>query len=377
MIYLVRLVCLQIFTEGNLLVLVIRSIVILSVLIIVSSAIATEHKDVRLVVTGNLMGAIRECHCPSGQPGGLARRKTIFDNIRQEIPDAIFIECGRLTNDKMGNSEIKLLQDLLTELNYDIVNSYLVDYCKFLKFVAMDYSTPSGSSGLVPIIVMTEINFSFEGSIQPQRKPSSGWRESSDGWIIQRKREFEFQSSGNPIVVSTQTANYEIASEDNLIGKQFSVLEPYNLSEPSGINEITPSGFPSDALSVLVRNIVLTDSVADETDIPTDLYGTKNLSNLDVVIVGNDGHVEPDVEKSPLSNYQAKGSAFPDKDILIVRPGLYGEYILVIDLDVNQDYEITSFEWEAIPTRSAVPDSAFESRITDFYNSQWFPKHER
>lgn len=364
---------------------VVRSLVILSTLLIVSFASASENADVRLVVTGNLMGAIRECHCPSGQPGGLARRKTIFDNIRSETPDAIFIETGRLTNDKMDGHEIELQKLLLYRLDYDIVNCYLIDFYRVTPgLIFKGDLKPDQLKSLVPYSgeidnFWPKLNtFPFELNLD-QILGSTRRNKSPDLTLLNRIRVFEFDSvSGNKVVIASRTANYEYALLDSLIKKRYSIEKPYDISNSGGINEITPSDFPSDALSILVRNMVIGDNPEqDENEIPVELHGSENLKNLDIVVLGNDGYIEPDIEKSSLQNYYPENSVIPEKDILIVRPGLYGEYVLVIDIDVNDRYDISSFEWEAIPTRSVEPDSSMQSYINQYYLSPWIEELDR
>ena len=366
--------------------LVIRSIVILSTLFITLIASASEQHDVRIVVTGNLMGAIRECKCPTGQPGGLARRKTVFDNIRQETPEAIFIECGRLMNDKMDEEEIEILKILLNVIDYDIVNCYLIDYYRATP-VRLSHRDMFYRPGVKKMtrrlssnythLQKCAINFPFKSD--PQQEKQSTWTEElSDKWLLSRKCRFEFKPDINAnVVMITRTANYEYVRVDTLIRKRFAVENPYDLSASNGKNEITPSDFPTDALSVLVRNMVFGDDPSqDENEVPTELHGTENLRYLDIVILGNDGHIEPDIEKSPLRNYYPENLKVPEKDILIVRPGLYGEYVIVIDVR-DEEFVISSFEWEAIPTRSVVPDSTMQSFINEFYPSPWIEELDR
>ncbi|MBT7789717.1 MAG: hypothetical protein HN757_12645 [Calditrichaeota bacterium] len=363
---------------------VVRSLVILSTLIISSFASASENANVRLVVTGNLMGAIRECRCPSGQPGGLARRKTIFDNIRKETPDAIFIDCGRLTRDKVitngfqEKDEIQLLEELYLTLDYDVINSYLVDYLRFVNWSAIDYLGWK-RRGMFKYIAPNDLNFSFERVTNPVQMRSLDEPDNLEKWALMRKYNFEFgELESDRIVVYTRTANYENATVDTLISNRFSVAQPYDTSDPNGINELIQSDFTSTALSVLVNNIVFNkDQSQDESEIPIELYDTENLRNLDVVIVGNDGFVEPAVEKSPLVNYYPKGTIVSEKDILIVHPGLYGEYVIVLDLSIDANYEILNHEWEAIPTAGAKQDSTVHMKIFNFYPNPRKPIFER
>lgn len=82
---------------------------------------AEQPLPVRVVVTGNLNGYIRECRCPDGSPGGLARRKTAFDRIRAATPGAIFIDCGEVLRPGMSEAEVRLADELYQSLPYHFV----------------------------------------------------------------------------------------------------------------------------------------------------------------------------------------------------------------------------------------------------------------
>jgi len=103
------------------------------------SSLLFAEDHYRLVITGDMMGAINECDCPGGQPGGLARRKSIFDAIRAETPDAVFIDCGKLFSDNMSKDEIELSVELLNLLDYDIISSTKEDH----KIVNLENKLPS------------------------------------------------------------------------------------------------------------------------------------------------------------------------------------------------------------------------------------------
>lgn len=77
-----------------------------------------EISRVRIIITGNLKGAFRSCHCPNGQPGGLARRKTIVDMLKREATNAILLDCGFLYRTSMDADEKTYFADMINSFGY-------------------------------------------------------------------------------------------------------------------------------------------------------------------------------------------------------------------------------------------------------------------
>lgn len=205
---------------------------------------------IRLVITGDLLGAIQSCDCPYGQPGGLDRRKTIFDRIRTETPDAVFIDCGRLWKKQPDSLETALLGDLMDRLQYD--------------FVRHDSAAQGNSSVL------------------------------------------------------------NIASIRTMI---------WNLSD------------------------VESDEWDDE-QFQSDFFD--RLADYDLVIIAGGGMVESRVERR--------------ENLTVAYPDTYGSHILVIDMWCQASSSDTTiidhYEWEAIQTETAAPDSVFKTKIDQFYNQR-------
>lgn len=224
---------------------------------------------------------MKNCVCPSGQPGGLARRKTIFDRIRQNDPETIFIDCGELFKSKPDSIEVNLLVELYRLLDYNLVSPYIKDYALVERYV---------STGELPL--------SFRD-------------------ILGIKR-IDTQTS----IVSLDVSNGNVHHERAL------TVATYNYCD-------------------------------DEDEVDYDNSDWKKAfckDGLDVVIIGGGGFIEPTVKRK---------SGF-----LEVYPGVYGEFVLLLELILKPESGISSFQWEAIPTESALPDSSFKAIIERVYATE-------
>jgi 5'-nucleotidase len=76
-----------------------------------------------VVYTNNNNGNIIECECEDLPYGGLARRKTVFDQIRNERTNAVTVDAGDFL-DQFGtnSSQDELVIRLYEKLGYDAIN---------------------------------------------------------------------------------------------------------------------------------------------------------------------------------------------------------------------------------------------------------------
>ncbi len=213
-------------------------------------------EDIRFVITGNLMGAIKDCVCPHGQPGGLARRKSIFDQLKKSEKQAYYFDVGRLTSDDFTEDEAELLNRLLDELPYHYIICFPED-----SIMRISHDTE-------------KLKFHNNYTVKiPLRKRS----------------------------ISIQFSNLDEDEDEKTLGSE-----------------------------------ILKDNVLH--------------------IIGGGGYVETEVI---------------EKDgTLTVYPGLYGEFVVVLDVQFNKHGEINNFAWEAMPTESVLPDSQFHSMIEVYYNAE-------
>lgn len=225
---------------------------------------AQEH--FRFIITGNLNGAIKNCKCPNGQPGGIARRKAIFDRLRGNAPEEYFIDCGNISRNSNSVDELDLLVKLYKLLNYDYINCYLN------KFKKNPNSCEENSNKLKVLISTPGIDNFFRA------------------WIDSK---------------------------------------------------------PEIGITVLLKN--LSNSENEDDPVVAFLDSFSGKEELDILIVGGGGFIHPDV--------------VDHEGTLLVYPGIYGEYVTVLDIWTVNGNEISKFEWELIPSEGVKPDSEFVALI--------------
>ena len=289
------------------------------------------NEPVRLVITGDLKGTIRECHCPHGQPAGLARRKAIMDNLRDEKPEPIFIECGSLTDKNLREWELVLLGDLLRMMKYDVICCYVIDRKRISEVTSV--------IGLLGFASKMRKDSAFTYTV-----PASEDLLSED--VIR-------------FVTNISNENYKIA-----IGT-FTTLKNYTEDdEPVSDNFTNDKGWQDyisfinfgeeskQTLKVMICNWDYRDP--DMPLIPETI--DEDIPGLDVLIIGGSGNIEPEVVKQ--------------NELLVVYPGMYGEFIMVFDLWTENGTDVSKFEWETIPTETVLPDSVFLSLIDKTYKDR-------
>jgi hypothetical protein len=293
------------------------------------------------------MGAIRDCQCPHGQPGGLARRKTAFDRLRSETPDAIFIDCGRLTANNSEAWEGVLLFRLLDSLKYDLICPYFAD----LGRLSGPNSPPSCDSA----------PFKFSHPPLPVRKTVSTTMPDPDHLSIQmhfefgavewsigmaNKEESVLARGGTFLKIITLSAQTDLdywSPEADSENSRLSPLSADCVSPTPGV-DYAPKDYSSvvqefQGLTALVRDLNPWEEELSPMDWSlglnrADPEGWRYLQplrpELDLVIVGGGGFVEAEVKER--------------EDLLVVYPGLYGGYVLVLDLWTEDGRSVSRYE---------------------------------
>lgn len=295
---------------------------------------------VRLVITGNMMGAVKECKCPNGQPGGLARRKIIIDRIKQEILPTVLIECGSLTDEEIKPFEAELFTSLMIRSEYDVICSYITDLDRLLT----THPDPA-SIGKLPLMInnlMSVEKQSFNNLGDRHRSITlAGYSISQSGeipWILNLNQTY--------LMILTFTHMSKLKTEqDNQLENEYSLLNWQQFADLI-IQQI-------DDYRGLVGLVYNWQDRDDEIPLfPADI-GTV-IPGIDIIIIGGTALVEPEVKS--------------EDGLLTIQPGIYGEYVLIVDLWSENRVEISRFEWEVIPTETALPDSTFQSIIDSYYN---------
>jgi hypothetical protein len=324
---------------------------------------AEKARPIRLVITGNLMGAIRDCRCPHGQPGGLARRKTIFDRIRKETPDAVFIDCGSLTDARMRRVELQLMEELLVTLDYNLLCPYLIDFRRMLD---------SANYVRVPLNFANYLDLEW----LTRAEKMDGWPLGPDPGDLDIVPTFKIGAA--EITITTFTA---FADDDTTYPNPLIRLDSEGFWDGSSCGgtefHSRPMWVSGSGLTAYVRNLLPGEEERTALDwlgfdsagaIPKDYIRAYDdsvgtflenpdsalwLDKPDLLIIGGGGFVEAEVKKQD--------------GVLVAYPGLYGGYVLVVDLWTEDGKSVSRYEWEAIPTETAAPDSAFNARLTADY----------
>jgi len=309
---------------------------------------ASAESRVRLVVTGNLMGALKECRCPHGQPGGLARRKTIFDRLRAETPDAVFIDCGKIIRKDTDSSEIVLFGRLMMGLDYDLICGYIVDY-EALAHAGFDVEVlPFNFANLEWIRIVDSLPNPFSASIKERR----------DSYKLSRTR--IIKSSDTNLLFFTGT-QFDDQPDSIAIAYKNAWFHPRFGQWTYRLRELDPRQSKLDleqfpGFIIIVRNEIGLGEDEEEGLFNTTAVSARRCPGLDLMLVGGGGFVEAEVTQQD--------------GLLVAYPGLYGGYVLVIDLWTEDGRSVSRFEWEAIPTENAKPDPGFQTEIDGVYTKQ-------
>jgi 2',3'-cyclic-nucleotide 2'-phosphodiesterase (5'-nucleotidase family) len=81
-----------------------------------------KETTLTILYTGRGNGALTGCDCPDGLPGGLARRATIFDSVRQAVPHTLAVDAGDFLNTYSDRARNAAILTVLPRLGYDAVN---------------------------------------------------------------------------------------------------------------------------------------------------------------------------------------------------------------------------------------------------------------
>lgn len=103
---------------------ILKKITIVSIFLLLTSC-GSHSQDIPLTIiyTNNNNGNILECECEDLPYGGLARRKTVFEQIRKENRNVITLDAGDFL-DQFGTKpeQDELVITLYEELGYDGIN---------------------------------------------------------------------------------------------------------------------------------------------------------------------------------------------------------------------------------------------------------------
>lgn len=291
-----------------------------------------KNDKVTLVIIGNITGSIRECLCPHGSAGGMPRLTNAIADVHKNNPDAIIVHVGRLTDDYRIVEETKLLAEIYSTFNCDVSNLYLNDFQHLMN-----------------------AGVGFENAFfNDIPKHYTTFQKVADGHFRRKNKQFRIVRNGNKVNFTTITANNQIEQNNTKFVTMLKRFDGYNVIDRSHSTEQIP--LVSKGINVLLYNIV--EKRGDDSFGKTVPEDVRNTSGYDVVILGGGGFFEPEVLELENKN---NGS---EKRIAIF-PGVYGEYIVQLDLWFNNKGNIEKFEWELHYTGTVMPDETVKQRIEE------------
>lgn len=105
-----------------------------------------QELPLTVIYTNNNNGNIIECECEDLPYGGLARRKTVFDQIRKELKNTLTVDAGDFLDQFGANSaQDEIVIRLYERLGYDAVNigdNELANETEFFKTKLLSSKIP-------------------------------------------------------------------------------------------------------------------------------------------------------------------------------------------------------------------------------------------
>ena len=102
-------------------------------------AASADDAVLTVIYSGNLDGELEPCGCSDeGNLGGIKRRTTTLDRIKEKNPDAVIISAGGLIASQGINDYLKseYILKAFSQLNYDAIGVQWADLSYGAKFAA-------------------------------------------------------------------------------------------------------------------------------------------------------------------------------------------------------------------------------------------------
>lgn len=82
---------------------------------------APRATSLTVVYTNNTDGTLKPCNCPGAPFGGLARRATVIDSLREAHPNALVVDSGDLLPTRPGTDTEDVILEAYEYMRYDAV----------------------------------------------------------------------------------------------------------------------------------------------------------------------------------------------------------------------------------------------------------------
>ena len=257
---------------------------------------ATTSRSITILYSGNLDGELEPCGCsPAGDFGGILRRATLVETLRKQQPELFLLSSGGLLANASPRDRLKSEYILkgMAALDYDAVG---------LQWRDLTYGVDFLKGNALP---WTASNWSDAGPFPPQRVIEHGevtlaffsWLDPESSPFRQMKGEHRMVTNN---VEPLRTA-LKKAKQRGAVTVLATTLEP----------EQAEKLFP--------------------------------LQDIDILIVK--------------SAYEKYGNARKAGSTLILQPGSRGMRLGRLELEVDPQGRIVSWEQEIIPLPESIPDS--------------------
>ncbi len=281
---------------------------VLALLVLASCSAAAKENAVTIVYSGNLDGELEPCGCTAeGDMGGIKRRVTAIDRLRDKNPHLVLISAGGLLTSYTANEKLisKYILEGFDALRYDAVALQWSDLAYGTDFIA-----PSG-------LPWVSSNWRYEQFMGEARFKRNG-------------RELAFFSWLDP----------DASPETKMSGQTNPAART-----PSQLNSALERAKHENATTVLATTLTL--------EAARQLF---SFENIDVLIIK--------------ASYEVYGQPRQLGRTLVLQPGSRGMRLGRVDLSLDDHGSIASYEHHVIPLPSSVPDAKRMDEWYDRYNAE-------
>jgi len=280
-----------------------------------------------ILFSNSINGNLKSCDCPSAPFGGMDRRKTLVNEIRQKYPNVLVMDSG----------------DILSPYK----NELLAEYClKATKLINYDVLTFGDQEFINGIDFITE-------KIQQNNLPFI----SANLSYCEKDKNICNFFEGYKI---KQLGDYKIGII-GIISPEVFFFFPKNIKEDLKITSSTEAinTFIKEFTNKVDLIIVLSHSGFDKDKIIAD-----TISGIDVIV---GGHSQTFL-KTPFIS--------PKNKTIIVQAGEKGEYLGELIFRFNNKKKISSYEYQLIPLDKNIPPDKEMSELLTEYNNKLYLKNK-
>ncbi|WP_455208214.1 multiheme c-type cytochrome [Kaarinaea lacus] len=265
-----------------------------------------------IIYSGNLDGELEPCGCSEeGNLGGIKRRATTLDKIKEQTPDAVVISAGGLIASEGTNDFLKSVYILkaFSVLNYDAIG---------VQWKDLNYGVELATQNKLPWVASNWIQNSFEKS-----------------------RTITRTISGKPVVIRFFTW----LDPDSSPIRQMPGGKPVTYDDIGKLNEQLIAAKSQQALTVLTTTLPL--EIIQE-QLP--------LESVDILFVR--------------AAYEVYGAPKKVGNTLVLEPGSRGMSLGKLELILEKNQSIKDWKHEVITMPGTVPDSPRMNAWYDEYNAK-------